>query len=511
MLCYQYGRAPSEHDLAVYESVVPQDHFLRDALELVPWKCFGESLEKYYSKDLGRPALEPTLMLKLEYLRYHFNLSDRDVIDRCRTDLAMKFFLQLPIDAHLPDPSLLCKFRGRIGTEGFLEVFNALVSAARERGFVKNRLRIKDATHVIGNVAVPTALALVAQCRDKLLDAAEPFDPEQVEGERVALELLRTTTQSIPSAERLVSRLVHLQGILLWCDRLAAPEKPESNRFWQAFLVQRDLAHKIFEDQNQHARGDKTLSVSDPDVRRGKHGEFFDGYLVDILLDADSELITQINVLSATGPEAMDAVTLLSGEQAAGGNQVQSLSIDGVGFHGEMLRQLESPDGMKTDVYVPVPADKADGLFTPRDFRLDSDSGVLVCPAGQRSTAKRYDETKKATSYGFRKTTCATCPLLSRCMKSLPTSSRGRTVCISDFTVEHTRARERAQSEGYREVRQEHPKVERKLGEMMNRHGGRRARYRGRAKVYIQQLMVAVATNTKRFVKLEAAQLQLSM
>jgi uncharacterized protein YdbL (DUF1318 family) len=43
----------------------------------------------------------------------------------------------------------------------------------------------------------------------------------------------------------------------------------------------------------------KTLSVHDPEARRGKHGEFYEGYLTDILMDADSEIITQINVLEA--------------------------------------------------------------------------------------------------------------------------------------------------------------------------------------------------------------------
>jgi hypothetical protein len=300
--------------------------------------------------------------------------------------------------------------------------------------------------------------------------------------------------------------LVDLREILIWCDDLPEPKDCTTNRFWQAFLAQRDLAHKIFDDQNNPHRGDRTLSVSDPEARRGKHGEFFDGYLADILIDADSELITQVNVLAATGPEAMDAIELIAGEHAAHDNQIAAISIDGAGFNGELLRQLESPEGVNTQAYVPVPSDKADGLFTPRDFHQDEDSGGLVCPAGEKSTGKRYDETKLSTVYTFRKTTCAGCALLAQCMKSLPSSSRGRTVCMSDYQVEHARARAKTQTEAYREVRREHPKVERKLGEMMNRHSGRRARYRGRVKVLVQQIMAATATNLKRLVKLDAAQ-----
>jgi hypothetical protein len=95
-------------------------------------------------------------------------------------------------------------------------VFQQVVHTAREHGVVKDRLRIKDATHVIGNMAVPTALALVAQTRDKLLAAAEPFAPLLVEGERVNLQMLREATQAQKPAERLTTRVAQLREMLVW-------------------------------------------------------------------------------------------------------------------------------------------------------------------------------------------------------------------------------------------------------------------------------------------------------
>ena len=139
-----------------------------------------------FSLDQGRPAASPVLMLKLEYLLYHYNLPDREVIARAEIDIAFRYFLQLPLQWKLPDPSSLCVFRGRLGRDGFRMVFRQVLAAARSQGIVKDRLRIKDATHVLANMAVPTALALVAQTRDKLLQAAEPFVPLLVEGERVS-------------------------------------------------------------------------------------------------------------------------------------------------------------------------------------------------------------------------------------------------------------------------------------------------------------------------------------
>ena len=149
----------SDSDRQVFRAVVPADHCLRKVLQVVAWDDFHDVLAPYYCADMGRPAESPVLMLKLEYLRYHYNLSDREVISRGQTDLAFRYFLQLPLHWSLPDPSSLCTFRGRLGVEGFRRVFDQVVRTAREHGVVKDRLRIKDATHVIADVAVPTALA----------------------------------------------------------------------------------------------------------------------------------------------------------------------------------------------------------------------------------------------------------------------------------------------------------------------------------------------------------------
>lgn len=495
----------SDFDSGVYAAIVPRDHYLRKVLQIVPWDHLGDLLAPYYSQDMGRPAELPILMLKLEYLRYHHNLSDREVIERSRTDLAFRYFLQIPLQWKLPDSSSLCNFRGRLGVRGFRRVFNEVIHTAREHGVVKDRLRIKDATHVIGNMAVPTALALVAQTRDKLLAAAEPFAPLLVEGERVNLELLRQATKAQKPAERLVTRLAQLREMLLWVDALTPPEEEETSRLWQSFLAQRDLAHKILADQENPKAGDRTLSTTDPDARCGKHGQWFDGYLTDILIDADSEMITVVHVLPASGDEAADAVQLIREEESAHGNDVQAISIDGVGFNGPLLRELEDPEGLNIDTYVPTPKQSETQLFTPQDFQEDIERGVVTCPAGQRSKEGFHDSQKHATTYRFDAATCRACPLQPRCMKQ-PPQRYGRAVSKTDYQSEHDRARQKTTTPQYAAVRREHPKIERKLGEVMNRHGGRRARYRGRAKVLIQQLMACTATNVKRLVGLIGTQ-----
>jgi transposase len=502
MLCeqYYYPRL-SELDQQFYRKLVPVDHYLRRAQRAIPWDELYAVLAPFYQADVGRPAESPVMMLKLEYLRYHDNLSDRQVIARAATDVAYREFLRVGVESLLPDPSSLSYFRGRLGVDGFRKVFRQVIAHAREQGLVKDRLRLKDASHVIANIAIPTTLGLVAQIRDALLAAAQPFDELRVRGERVNVEQLRETTAGQNNEQRLVARVTHLREILMWVDELTPPAAADEHPAWQALVQKRELAHKILADQEHPKNGDRTISIVDPEARCGKHGQWYDGYVVDISLDADSRLITELNVLSAGGDEAADAIALIRQEEAAHGNDVESLSMDGAGFNGRMLRELEDPDGLAVDVIAPPQKEPTSELFTPEDFVIDTETGQLRCPGGETSKHRERDEGQHCWVHYFRRKACAACPLLGRCMKRLPRGSHGRKVRKNDYDGEYRRAREKVGTTAYQDVRAEHPMVERKLGEMLNRHGGRRARYWGMAKVLIQELMAALATNVHEVVR----------
>jgi transposase len=509
MLCNWSPRGVTEFDERVFRGCVPPEHSLRRALKTISWDGFREVLAPFYSPDMGRPSEDPVLMLKLEYLRYHYNLSDRQVIARTQTDMAFRCFLRIGISEPLPDSSSLCIFRGRLGPKGFRKVFRRVVAEAREHGLVKDRLRLKDATHVIANVAIPTTLALVAQARDKVLAAAESFDALRVAGERANVDLLKASSAGRSDEERLVARVTHLREILIWADELTPSE--ENHPGWSNFLAARALAHKILADQEHPEQGDRVRSTVDPEARRSKHGDWYDGYMLDVLEDPDSELITEINVLPANGHEAADAAEMVRQEQEAHGNQIESLSIDGAGYKGPVLRELEDPEGLALETYVPPREPPADETFTTEEFVEDKEAGHVTCPAGQTSHYHQRDSQRNGWIYRFVRDVCSACPLVARCLGHAPQGKFGRTVRKSDYEIEYQRARRRAATPEYAAVRKEHPKVERKLGEIMNRHGGRRARYWGLSKVLCQELMATLVTNVKRMGRLLCAQTELKV
>ena len=95
---------------------------------------------------------------------------------------------------------------------------------------------------------------------------------------------------------------------------------------------------------------------------------------------------------------------------------------------------------------------------------------------------------------------CTGCPLRAQCT----TAAGGRTISVSRYEqhLADNRARQ-TDPEWAADYRATRPKVERKLAHMMRRrHGGRRARVRGRRKVGADFNLLAAAVNIARLATL---------
>ena len=86
------------------------------------------------------------------FLQFLYDLSDRDVEEQCTWNLLFKSFLGLSAEELPPDYTVLCRFRQRLGAEGFQRLFNQVVEQARAQGLVSDRLHIIDSTHMTAKV-----------------------------------------------------------------------------------------------------------------------------------------------------------------------------------------------------------------------------------------------------------------------------------------------------------------------------------------------------------------------
>lgn len=510
MLKENYDFTPTPLDLVIFEKLVPPDHYLRQLKAAINFTPMRALVAECYSSEMGRGAIDPVLLLKLHLLEHHYGLSDPAVINQARVNVAFRFFLDLSLDAPLPEPSLLSQFRTRLGPERFEQVFQDVVRQARGAGLVKDRLRLKDATHVLANIAVPTTLALVAQIRQQLLTAAECFAPAEVSAQQQRALEIRQNTADLKDEARLLRRVEHLRELTAWGDawllRLAEARPPlASQAQQQAFTTALELAHKVLRDRDPKA-GDKLVSLSDTDARRSKHGAYYDGYLFDVSLDADSELICSVDLLPANADEAANAQNLIESEEAAHGNDIESLSIDGIGYNGAVLKALSDDEtGPQLTVYVPPKEQppRHPELFQSEAFTLNEAGDEVSCPNGERTRTRNRDGKDHSWVYHFRASQCRDCPLRGQCLA--PGNKRGRQVSKNDFQAQYKAAQERATTDEYNQIRKEHPAIERKLNELVRWHDGRRVRYRGRLRAKVQYLILAVVVNCKRIVRLLSA------
>jgi transposase len=492
----------SDIERQLFTRLVPPQHFLRQLLHVVDFERFRPTLAGSYCPGEGRPALDPVFMLKLDLLSIQYRYSDRELMRQVQVNMAYRLFLDIGCETTLPHHTTMTYFRDRVGAEALQKIFHGVLGQARELGLVKDRLRLKDATHLIANIAIPTTICLVAQMRDQVLEAAEPFAPDQVAVEWQHADVVCASSEDLPDVQRLVGRVQHLREVVSWADAL-----PQSAAFAAAGARAQDklraalaLAHKVLADREDPKASDKVISVVDADARCGKHGAFFDGYLADVTMDADSELLTGINVLPANGNEGGDAAHLIRQEEAAHGNDVQGISIDGAGYRGPVLRELTDPNGLPLEVFTPPSKRVPLTVFGPEQFALSADHKTLTCPAGQTTTMHERNNNDTGEKFRFSKKQCGACALREQCLADPKTKSR--TVVKNEYEAEYQAAQAQAQTPQYAQVRKEHPAIERKLSELVNRHDLRHARYRGLSKVLRQALLSGMAVNLKRLVKL---------
>ena len=95
----------------LYDMIVPKDHILRKIRELVDFSFIYDELKNKYCLDNGRNAVPPIRMFKYLLLKAIYDLSDVDVVERCKYDMSFKYFLDMAPEETIINPSSLTKFR----------------------------------------------------------------------------------------------------------------------------------------------------------------------------------------------------------------------------------------------------------------------------------------------------------------------------------------------------------------------------------------------------------------
>lgn len=148
----------------------------------------------------------------------------------------------------------------------------------------------------------------------------------------------------------------------------------------------------------------------------------------------------------------------------------------------------------------PAPASPDRGrVFTIEAFGVHVEERYAVCPARQRSSnCSRLEEQstgKVVYRIEWSKTVCSACPLRAQCVSA---GQDHRTFVVGSLhTILQERRRE-MQTEAFKQEMRRRNGIEGTQSELVRGYGLRQARYRGFAKVRLQNYLIGAACNLRR-------------
>lgn len=121
-----------------------------------------EEVEVMYSPVMGRPEIDPVLLLGITVLQIMARLPDRACAEACLYDARWRVALGDIPPFH---PTTLVKFRNRIALHGKVKIaLESCLGAMRDSGYLKACKSVRiDSTHLLGRIADMSRLECVRE------------------------------------------------------------------------------------------------------------------------------------------------------------------------------------------------------------------------------------------------------------------------------------------------------------------------------------------------------------
>jgi transposase len=427
------------------EDHVPANHLLRRIDALLDLSFVHPLLSQHYSA-IGRPSVDPELMLRMLLVGYLFGIrSERRLVEEIHLNLAYRWFCRLGLEGQVPDASTFSKNRhGRFRDSGlFRELFEAIVTACIRAGLVGGEAMSVDGSFL----------------------AADATFGKRLPGDRLP-EGWRE-----PNAD--LGRPVREYLAALDAATPPAPDEPE-------------------------AIPPKHLSPTDPQaawsVKTGV-GRF--GYAANYLIDNAHAIILDVEATPArASQEVVAAKTMLERTDEMLELCPDRLAADTGYGTGRFLTWLLRR-GIEPHIPVLERKSQTKGKFTRDAFTYDAATDSFTCPKGKKLTYRGADRAARVHSYRSRAGDCAACPIRSSC-------TDGKVRAVSRLFDEDARdqARALADTEAFARSQRERLKVEMLFAHLKHHLGLRRLRLRGLKGATEQCLMAATVQNLRRLVRL---------
>jgi transposase len=479
---------------------------------------YRERLATVYTPDNGRPAWDPVRLLGVLVLQFVLRVADRQAAELVQYDQRWRLALHLTAAEAAFDPSLLVVFRNRL-VEGAQEglAFAAVLDYLVEQGWVPKRSRQRlDSTHVRGLLSLMNRLECVRETIRLFLEDVEadgtfpevwaPYWERYVE------------TKLDPRAQ---APALEAKSVQAGRDMLAIWTKAAGD--WD--IVARDsfvLLQRVFLEHYTLAPGNEiektraqpTGAVHNPHEPEAQwssksttRDKSWVGYKAQVAEtvpeqpratgEPTANFLTAIVTQNAPASDKAGMARVAVEQQSMGLEPPSALYVDGAYVSSEALKDARDEG---RELRGPAPASPDRGkVFTVEAFDVHIEDRYAVCPNGQRSShCSRLEEQasgKVVYRIEWSNAVCGDCPLRAQCVSA---GQDHRTFVVGELhTLLQDRRRE-MQTEAFKQDMRKRNGIEGTQSELVRGYGLRQARYRGFAKVRLQNYLIGAACNLRR-------------
>jgi IS5 family transposase len=508
---------------------------LLDAPAMAPFRLYREQvrpvlegwrekLDGMYAPVIGRPPLDPVLLMGVTLLQALTGAVDRLAVEYAAYDVRWRLALGLPESWSPFDSSTLCRFRARLVRHGQARVaLEAGLEAMRQTGYLKTPRAVRiDSTHVLGDLSAMSRLDCVRQTLRLALEflaawngaaAWEPWFSRY--GERPPEALRHAARPTMSRAMACAGE--DMRELLARVDQLG-------EAVGQAQPIQ--LLRRVFTEQfvcaddgsvgaASAAPPGAVINPHDPEAQWStKHTldpKGWTGFKQQICETAaetpraprepTAAVITAVLTQPAITSDHGSLEPVLAEQAAAGTPAPATVFADAGYISGPALQRAEE---QAYELCGPVGAPPHSATrFGSDAFAVDLPGRRAVCPAGKTSVeCARITERGHAQAYyyfAWASADCGGCPLAAQCL-SRKKRRPFRTLQVGEGHMRVQARRKLCQTSEYRLRMRRRSGIEGTISELARGYGIRRARYRGLAKTALQMCFAAAACNLRRWV-----------
>jgi transposase len=370
------------------DEAVPDDHPVRELAAVLDLSWVHSELAPFYPR-LGRPSIDPELMIRMLIVGYVFAIrSERALCREVQVNFAYRWFCGLSIEDRIPDHSAFSRARHERFRECdvFRRVFERVVEACIAAGLVGGEGFAVDASLIVADA---------------------------------------NKQRSVPGTE--------------WKKTCGGERASRAIREYIATLD--DAAFGAASEVTP-----KFVSPSDPAAQwtGAMRGPAFFAYADNYLVDVKFGIIVDVEASRAIRQAEVGAAkTMIERTEERFDLTPEYLAADSAYGSAETLNWIVNEKKIAPHIPVIDKSGREDGSLSRGDFTFDKERNVYVCPQGKllHTTGRIHDGV--TLLYRARTSDCGPCPLKPRCCPSSPERKVPRSIHedARDVARKHRRVR----------------------------------------------------------------------